>query len=248
MKLERVTLTGADDSVEPGDLLELSREFPFVEWGILVSRSHPKEPRWPSVEWIQALQRCARPPDEMSLSLHVCGRFVRDLLLGENEVPRELLQGFNRVQLNFHGERVAHNRALFLQALPSLGKRQIIFQIDGEDGPGHLDFVLKNDKEGGVDAVPLFDLSHGAGISPRAWPAPLMPGVLQGYAGGLGPDNVAAELERIAAAAADARVWIDMETKIRTPAGYRLDVFDLKKVRAVLKAAAPHVAAGCVPC
>ena len=31
--LDRVTITGADDSVRPTDLLELSREFPFVEWG-----------------------------------------------------------------------------------------------------------------------------------------------------------------------------------------------------------------------
>lgn len=37
MPLTRVTITGADDAVEPAELQALSHEFPFVEWGILHS-------------------------------------------------------------------------------------------------------------------------------------------------------------------------------------------------------------------
>ncbi|MHB1675039.1 MAG: hypothetical protein ACYCSP_12405 [Acidobacteriaceae bacterium] len=37
MKLETVTITGADDSTDIVELAELSEEFPFVEWGILIS-------------------------------------------------------------------------------------------------------------------------------------------------------------------------------------------------------------------
>ena len=61
MKLDRVTITGADDSVDPLQLRALSLEFPFVEWGILVSHSntictsYPK-PRFPSPKWIADLQ------------------------------------------------------------------------------------------------------------------------------------------------------------------------------------------------
>ena len=40
MKLTRVTITGADDSVEPRALAELSEAFPFVEWGLLMSKGH----------------------------------------------------------------------------------------------------------------------------------------------------------------------------------------------------------------
>ena len=38
MTLNRVTITGADDFTEPKDLVELSEEFPFVEWAILLSQ------------------------------------------------------------------------------------------------------------------------------------------------------------------------------------------------------------------
>ena len=42
MKLTKVTLTGADDFTDPKRLIEISREYPFVEWGILFSLKHSK--------------------------------------------------------------------------------------------------------------------------------------------------------------------------------------------------------------
>jgi hypothetical protein len=39
MILDRVTITGADDDVDIGDLVDLSARYPFVEWGILSSSS-----------------------------------------------------------------------------------------------------------------------------------------------------------------------------------------------------------------
>ena len=36
MKLNRVTLTGVDESVPQEELFGIAREFPFVEWGVLV--------------------------------------------------------------------------------------------------------------------------------------------------------------------------------------------------------------------
>jgi hypothetical protein len=45
--LERVTITGADDSTSIDEMLALSRRFPFVEWGILVSKRHEGSYRFP---------------------------------------------------------------------------------------------------------------------------------------------------------------------------------------------------------
>lgn len=59
--LERVTITGADDSTDISQLVELSQEFPFVEWGILVSRRSEGGPRFPSREWIDAEPRIYSP-------------------------------------------------------------------------------------------------------------------------------------------------------------------------------------------
>jgi hypothetical protein len=237
VNLDRVTLTGADDSVNPMDLAKLSRRYPFVEWGILVSRSQSFQPRWPSPRWIRALQDIAAM-ENMALSLHVCGHWVRQLLLGEMEVPQEYLASFKRVQLNFHGEAVPYDHSLFLQALPALGKRQIIFQMDGRDGPKHLAAAWAHDPEGDLDAVPLHDASHGAGVVPGTWPQPVG-SVYQGYAGGLGPHNLAAQLKQIERAAGERRVWVDMETKVRS-AGDRN--FDLAKAEAVLALAKHHIA------
>ena len=76
----------------------------------------------------------------------------------------------------------------------------------------------------------LFDASRGCGIERSDWPVPL-PGTHCGYAGGLGPDNLATQLTRIQAAAGDYAYWIDMEGKLRTPE----DLFDIGRAEACLR-------------
>jgi len=77
----------------------------------------------------------------------------------------------------------------------------------------------------------LFDASGGHGVSPEYWPAHL-PDKSCGYAGGLGPDNLARELPRIQEAAGQGPYWIDMEGKLRNEA----DRFDLARARLCLAA------------
>ena len=57
MNLTKVTITGADDSVRVEDLLEINERFPFVEFGILVSKRTGGQavPRFPSAEWMKGL-------------------------------------------------------------------------------------------------------------------------------------------------------------------------------------------------
>ena len=59
-----------------------------------------------------------------------------------------------------------------------------------------------------------------------------------GYAGGLGPSNLAAELERINKAASDQAIWIDMETHIRSNADL---TFDLNKAVKCLELSLPWI-------
>src|SRR5205085_2594517 len=118
----------------PSDLIPLTKEFPFVEWGILASASQRgKSPRFPGVAWVQELRSLDYP---MNLSLHLCGRWVRELLMGRNILPGdEIDPAFQRVQLNFHAENTPCDPEAFCQALLSVGKnRQFIFQIDGAGG------------------------------------------------------------------------------------------------------------------
>lgn len=253
--IDRVTITGADDSIHPTDLIRLTEEFPFVEWGILASEScwGAGRLRYPSRGWINGLLLLTRVPHQLPLSLHVCGKWVRKLLLGEILIPPQLRHWFGRVQLNFHAEKVACNPAAFADVLRRIG-RPIIFQLDGADGNAHLDSANEYEVP---NCFGLFDVSGGAGVLPKQWPSPIFrdvypgehgEGVQQwayhGYAGGLGPENLAEQIPLILAAAAgtehtaEGRIWIDMETHVRSDDDRQ---FDLKKVRRCLEIAAPFV-------
>lgn len=224
MKLDRVTITGADDSISPVALLGLSGDYPFVEWGILFSMNWQGTPRYPSERWIQELLETAPP----KVSAHLCGRWVREVVLEGKFTWAEYFPSVaprcHRVQLNFHGEfHRAH--ATFPTLLDRLTTIQFILQCDGVNDATakHLSLARR--------AVPLFDTSGGGGLSPQEWPA-AWPDVYCGYAGGLGPDNLERELERIAVAAGDATVWIDMERKVRSVNDRQ---FDLDKVADILE-------------
>lgn len=237
MKLDRVTITGADNSVSAKSLLDLSAAFPFVEWGILVSAKQMGAPRFPTIQWVEMLQALvAAQEGEVRLSLHVCGYWVRAFMVGAIEMPLHLLGSFQRMQLNFHGESILFEPEKCVHALAGTGVPQIIFQIDGNQGQTMLAAV--SDGRQSFECVPLFDVSHGAGVLPYAWPKPLDPDTYQGYAGGLGPDNLERQLDLIAEAAGDTPIWIDMETRVRSDDDQR---FDLDKVVRCLEIAKPFV-------
>jgi hypothetical protein len=234
--IDRVTITGADDSVKPWDLLPLSSEFPFVEWGILYSGKRQGSPRYPSPDWLRLLSSAF---DDRGVDFcgHLCGSWVRDIVTGAQNHFKDAYPDnwrlFKRVQLNFHGQyHRAHDG--FMDLLSKSGQKDWIFQHDGEnDG-----LIAHFTKDGRARVFPLFDRSGGAGVVPKAWPAPIWS--YQGYAGGLGGDDFEYQIRRILAVAGEARIWIDMETKVRSDDDSR---FDLGKVRRCLEIAAPFVKA-----
>lgn len=233
MKLDRVTITGADDSIDPESLAALSIEYPFAEWGILFSRSREGSPRYPTLEWLFRLEGVAKR-GPLKLSAHLCGGLVRAVVLAGMLPHRELdflWPHLERVQLNFHGE---YHRACpeFTDLLRKHADKSWILQHDGVNDGLIMAFMAHSDAR----VYPLFDTSGGAGRLPKEWPKPIWN--YCGYAGGLGPDNLEHELGRIREAAGDARIWIDMETKVRSDDDQK---FDLGKVEQCLKIAAPHV-------
>lgn len=252
-----MTITGADDTVPPEMLAQLSGKFPFVEWGILVSASNVNTPRYPSPKWMAMLadlmQGAENPP---KVSVHVQGRWLRKLMIGESDElvagGGRLLKFAQRVQLNFHGGTVEWDETAFLMALMGFpltrGAKQFIFQLDGYQGGAILERVRRYGH--GLDLAPFYDTSHGAGMLPEAWPASnrdllaLRADLRVGYAGGLGPDNLKEQIPLIARAAG-APFWIDMETKVRSgfllSSEHRSDHFDLDKVVKALEACEPFI-------
>jgi hypothetical protein len=238
MRLDRVTVTGADDSIDPEDLLDLSAKYPWLEWGILLSKRQEGAPRFPSLDWIErlaAIEVDGRSP--FKLSGHLCGSWVRDLCKGKRTFEEErasIASAFRRVQLNFHGERHEIWLEPFVEALRSWLREEYIFQFDAVN-----DALMINVARGGVRCAPLFDTSGGAGIEPETWPSAER-FIYSGYAGGLHPDKIVEQIERIAVAAGDARIWIDIETHVRA---HDDRVFDMGKVEKFVTAVAPLVGA-----
>lgn len=235
-KFTRVTFTGADDSVRGVELrafMQRANLPSFIEWGFLVSASQEGGKRFPSSaridEFIEDLEGV-----HCFLSMHVCGKWVRQICEGDwsglvRHYGMGVLNRFDRIQLNFHADpHVAHPRKFFdeMKRMQKALDFDLILQFDGVN-----DHLLAQCHQNDINAFPLFDLSGGKGELPESWDSGVH-ACFNGYAGGLGPDNVEAELHKIQAAAGNGEFWIDMETRIRSFADQQ---FDLAKCRAVME-------------
>jgi hypothetical protein len=229
MRLHTVTITGPDDQSDPDDLVRLATEFPFVEWGILFTRRSSR-PTFPSDAWVERLRR--RAPEGMRLSGHVCSTWAREVCTGR--WPAKLnLERFGRAQLNIarYLTEVASPEGL-ARCLPP--GREYILQV-GTSRERGLALAAQLQGLGSTVSV-LFDASGGKGISPKSWPS--VPAALKcGFAGGLGPDNLAGELRRLERIVGDRVVWIDMQSRVRSEDGAALD---LTKVRTCLEVSRPY--------
>jgi len=230
MQLSHLTFTGADDSVDPGELARLSAEVPLIEWGIALSADDEGQPRFPSKAWRAAFARAA---PGVRCAAHVCG----DALLAAT-AARGLSGPYQRMQLNFD-----------VSTLPPAVLQDWLDASQRRDAASHPQSPVTwpplwitqhhaanaslHERFAGRHAV-LFDASAGRGRVPADWPAAL-PGLDCGYAGGLGAHNLEAQLPRIAAAAASSEraVWIDLETALRS--GDTGERFDLDRVRSVVE-------------
>lgn len=234
--LNKVTVTGADDSVDISKLVEIQQKYPFVEWGILLSKKYSLKDgagRFPSKAWLNDLINNAA--GKLTLSGHICGSWVEETLLGTfpnlDEIHGNFTDSFVRFQLNTHAElhKVDVDKLSVVLNTRREKAQTIIFQLDGVN-----DIMVPMWKKNHRNISGLFDLSHGAGILPSKWPRPL-PGAYCGYAGGLSPDNVVHQMGKIIEACKERKndtIWIDAETHLRSD-GDR--VFDLDKVIAFLE-------------
>lgn len=227
--LHTVTITGADDAVNPELLLDLSQEYPFVEWGLLRSTEREGTARYASEAWSD---RCARlfqtwEDARSRFSAHLCGEKSRRLMSGHAKVVHEEAGFFGRFQMNGWG-RYLLPQLRVAELYPEI---EFIAQVHGQTAfAATCAFIARN---GYSNVSMLFDPSGGRGIESAQYPEPF-PGVKTGYAGGITAANVRSVLDRLARF--ETPHWIDLESGARTD-----DRFDLDKVRAVLELCRPYV-------
>uniref|UniRef100_A0A7S2W2L9 Uncharacterized protein n=1 Tax=Rhizochromulina marina TaxID=1034831 RepID=A0A7S2W2L9_9STRA len=220
VQLRAVGFCGVDDSVAPELLACVSARYPWVEWGVLLRQEKAGEPRFASQGWLQRLAT-VNQDDTMRLAAHLCSSHCEAVLAGDGSDLRRLHAeiGFRRFQINAtkanNVDSAAVNAATcdrVRQVMLSLPEVEFIVQRNAEtqelwkglaqDPPSNMSF--------------LFDDSVGRGVAAESWPSPDEGSPAFGYAGGLGPSNLADHLRRMAAPAAGRVVWVDMESSLRT--------------------------------
>lgn len=226
------TLTGVDSYSDLHELSDLAHEFPFVEFGVLLSRTMPgQENRYPHLQQLETIiDRLTG--SGAAVALHICGKAVSEFVTTPGEI-RELASRVGRVQLNFAADRVHFGMQELDDVITQHG-RPVITQHNRAN----------HSVAGALTAVNhqvLFDTSGGLGIRADKWPKPLK-GKICGYAGGIGPATAAQDVETAFECTDGAPCWIDMESLVRSD-----DKFDASLARSVLAAVDGVLDAGTHP-
>lgn len=202
MDLKFITCSGTNETTPIPELLQLLSEFPRAEIGVQVSNKKGAYGT-PRYDWIYALQKeCAERNTVINAALHVNLQWVENF--GQAVIAPELdeffkmnningLPFFKRVQLNFKigREKTPDEDKLFVAIRHYSRQRFILSYNESNRHLIHEMYVRA------ADFDCLYDESFGKGIVPDERKAPVYIDVLQGYAGGITPDNVAAELDKI---------------------------------------------------
>lgn len=225
MALDLVSLTGADDAVDPAELAALSLRFPFVEWALLYFPEKAGTPRNPSASWrerflLQGLSHTAA---------HLCGTAVFQALLNPAQAPALLedLSRYHRIQVNINAKSAQFSLPEVLSVYWTLHLAGLPLILQYHEGSAQAVQQFLGHAPKNVSL--LFDASKGTGQLPEAWPTP-WPDLYCGYAGGLGPVVLPTALPKILAASKGHPVWIDMESGVRTA-----NQLDLQKAERILR-------------
>ncbi len=233
MKINKVTITGADNKVCQIELLKLSDSYPFVEWGILFSKSKSGTQRYPDKAWIDFLLELG-----LDLSAHFCGWYSKAILeSGDFDLISRLDPQFKRVQLNYNFD---NSNRWSLSELPQYcllnPERAIILQYN-KNNADHLDKFKLQELPSNIHF--LYDDSGGNATNIDEIKA-RHKNHYTGYAGGINVDNITTicrvikniDRERLIIDP----VWIDLESGARSK-----NEFDINKVGLILSKCASHV-------
>mmetsp|Transcript_21860 Transcript_21860/g.36575 ORF Transcript_21860/g.36575 Transcript_21860/m.36575 type:complete len:313 (-) Transcript_21860:71-1009(-) len=233
---------GVDDSVAPELLKILSDRYEWIEWGVLFRSDLEGTARYPTWSWVDKLsQLCIgdsrvhsalKAPVSMHLAGHLCADRCQEVLAGNTTFIQRLFDaGFRRVQINATAANSVNVDAACIDeyvsniqhCMMTLPHMEFIIQCNEETKPIY-EPLLRNPAP---NMSILWDASCGKGVRVNNFPPPsLYPNIPCGYAGGIGPDCILDILTAVQHVAQDDpknadvvekyRLWIDMESSLRT--------------------------------
>jgi hypothetical protein len=221
LQLRYMGFCGVDDSVNPGLLLLLSRHYPWIEWGMLFRPDQEGQARYASKEWLDQLISLMRFADvPMNLAGHLCGSRCEEVLNGDYDFMQRLAGfGFRRIQINATRANNVHidpsMHAIYVKNVREgmkLTHGQVEWIIQCNEETKFLWEELVKEPEPNLSI--LFDASCGLGKLMTEYSKPYAD-IPCGYAGGIGPKNIASVLAEVQKAADGVSVWIDMESSLR---------------------------------
>jgi hypothetical protein len=228
MSLIKLTMTGIDAQTDLGALalICMADSEERIEFGILRSPDRQgRHPRHPDPEIVDKITG-ALPWQH--LAFHLCEGFAEQAADGNwDELAKHVdFAAVGRIQVNL--DIYSNEQIETLQALAAHIGRPVIVQWREPFRP-----------LGGLQQ--LQDFSAGRGQTPQRWfevgDDMRGTGAPVGYAGGLGPDNIAEKLAEITAAAGGHPAWIDCASGVRDAQNR----FDLSKVCAMIQAVFPDL-------
>lgn len=204
----RVTLTGADDKVDPAWMVSMSEKYPFVEWGILASEKRSGSPRYPEFQWIRdtcyILSRSG-----CRFAIHLCGEISRNYQ--ERMINNHLILWVGPT-LTASQARIQLNGTILNPIMPYfLASRPHILVAPKAHEAFSDDYMRFQNLFGHAHC--LFDPSAGKGLSPETTQGVRRLGKMPlGIAGGIGEHNIQ---EKILFAKSVGATWVDMESSLR---------------------------------
>lgn len=217
--LKHITFTGIGVDTDLKELKAIQDEYPFVEWGVLISKNWQENgPRFFDPSQLHILRYSG-----LNLSCHLCGFIAREVAKDNWEPTFEVTRGmfgiFQRCQVNISMEKPTMETQYMR---PPTDLEELIIQ---QKSAMHMTMfnTIKNRTKMSV----LLDASGGRGIDASIQPLNIK-GLKVGYAGGMRPENVREKLTYLLRNV-EGEFWIDMESGVRTN-----DRFDIGKVMRVL--------------
>lgn len=239
MRIHHVTASGFDRTVQEAQLPFFCRQWgERLEFGFLDRGKGPPKPRYPDRTFMEV---CLNEKCPCSLSIHLCGEAAYGFLeqgpirgVSSGRIPY-FFDLFEWVQINFAGLDIRSiDEILPACYVEDEWSYDLSLQLDGvhDETAFHVAKILSTPWR---TTRYLHDQSGGKGTKARVYPSPI-PGVLNGYAGGLSAENIVDELMRIEEVVGEAEIWIDFESGARD----EQDRFCLKRVGRVLEAASVY--------
>ena len=221
MKLRYITCSDPREHNSIESIIKLAK-IPYTEVAV---QCHPSKmsvgmPR--NVWFNQLLRESLTAPHGINLAIHINNEWsnaictkgiipdvVFDWMKIEKSHNKPLIQ---RIQLNMSKETADNiNISALISVLYEFRHQEFIFQYNDKT----KDAIKKLHESGRYFSL-LFDASGGNGISPDKWQKPVYENHPVGYSGGLSPDNVIQNLNKIKQVADDKDIWIDAEGKLKS--------------------------------